>query len=209
MYRLTVLAVLLTVVNGHWGHGGGCSRGHPPHNFHHHHHHPWHHQHGPDFQFDMIANNVIQCDESYQEYCKTHPNVALETYGPDDYTLKYKLPGFDEKSMSVQIKHRVVSVKATKGTEEFQDVKVLSDILKMENAKWYHEDDYLVVSVPYKVAIGTETTIPCGDNINKEIQNVVQIEPPLDIDSLYRNAVNGLPTLNFSPNNNLAKVNNN
>ncbi|XP_038220886.1 uncharacterized protein LOC119838830 [Zerene cesonia] len=207
MYRVIAFAVLLTVVNCHWCHGGpGPCWHHPPHRFHHHHHgHPWHHRHGPDFKFDMIADKVIESDEAYQEYCKTHSNIAQEMFGPDGYTLKYKLPGFDERSMSVQIKHRVVFVKAAKSTEVFQDVKVLSDILKMDDAKWYHEDDFLVVTVPYKIAIGVETTGPCGENINREVQNVLQDSPPVDIGNLYRNGVNGLPALNFSPNNKVVK----
>ncbi|CAG4953762.1 unnamed protein product [Colias eurytheme] len=197
MYRLISLAVLLTTVNGHWGPDSSEEA-----SWEHHDHKPGgcSHHHDADFHFDVIGEEAIEGDESYQDYCKTSSNIAQEMYGQDGYILKYRLPGFDEKMITVRLKHRAVFVKAVKSTEVFEDVKLLSDILKVENAKWYLDGDFLVVSVPYKIVMGIETAVPCGNNINREIQNVAQVAAPVvDISSMYRSTNIGLSASDFSP----------
>lgn len=53
----------------------------------------------------------------------------------------------------------------------FKDVRLLPDILNLEEAKWSFESKLLKIFIPYKIAFGTNTVKDCG-TLNRNIINV-------------------------------------
>ncbi|CAG4958631.1 unnamed protein product [Parnassius apollo] len=128
--------------------------------------HPWFQPKNDDEDFESLAQCVIAADNFRKNSCaKSTYHRTQVIQGLNFYELKYYLQEFDENSITVKIKYRVLYVTAKKlGTDSFKDLRILPDSLKMTDATWYFEGDVLRVLIPYKNQLKTEVTLTCGDS---------------------------------------------
>ncbi|CAH2266782.1 uncharacterized protein LOC120632117 [Pararge aegeria] len=130
----------------------------------------------------IIEREFIEHGEKFQNFCtNTTPHLAREMYGTDNYYLTYSLPAEDTK-VTVQIKHKFIHTTVAKknGNNEkiFEDVAILPDMVKPEDAVYVIQNkDLLKITIPYKVPFGKEVARDCGV-INKNVIDVPAVVYP-------------------------------
>ncbi|CAG4958302.1 unnamed protein product [Parnassius apollo] len=117
--------------------------------------------------FDKVSRSFITSDTEIQQACNVSTsNLVSQVFGLNNYVLKYKIPTFEEDELSIVIRHKVMYLRAQKENGlSFRDVRVLPDIVKTQDAKWFTENDALHISFPYKTPLQVETTTTCDINI--------------------------------------------
>lgn len=131
----------------------------------------------PENDLSNIGQKLIDLEESLQSYCKNNGNHSVtEVYGSDNYILKYDIPEYEHSNITITIYARLLEVNAEKldkdGKKEvFKDMRLLPDILNLEEAKWNFESKLLKIFIPYKILFVTNTDKDCG-TLNRNIINV-------------------------------------
>ncbi|CAG4953766.1 unnamed protein product [Colias eurytheme] len=138
-----------------------------------------------DKVFDNLAKKVIAFDKSILLHCTKYPNDVNEFYGKDKYTLEYKLPmGYKTEDFDVKAKHRVIYVKANnQQLGNFNDIRLVSDLLNIEQTDWELQGDKLKINIPYKTQLEQQSKIICSNAINN---NTIPILPLDDQVFVYR-----------------------
>ncbi|XP_045496888.1 sporozoite surface protein 2-like [Colias croceus] len=138
-----------------------------------------------DKVFDNLAKKVIAFDKAILLHCTKYQNEVYEFYGKDKYTLEYKLPmGYKTEDFDVKAKHRVIYVKANnQQLGNFNDIRLVSDILNIEHTDWELHGDKLIINIPYKTQLEQQSKIICSNTINN---NTIPILPLDDQVFVYR-----------------------
>ncbi|CAF4861781.1 unnamed protein product [Pieris macdunnoughi] len=201
MYRAVLLAFLCTAVSSHWCAGDKpCPWKHRHHHFHHDHGH-WRHFGN---HFEHLANQVIDSEEGYNNHCNAVSNNVQEMYTNDAYVLIYS-PGFVSTEITLQVKHRMINAIINGNGEEFNDIRILPDILNAAQAGWCYDGQNVKVVIPYRINFNVVTPATCI-NINKETITI-QKNPNLEDMDVYRQNNGGRLGGNFNPS--IQNVNNN
>lgn len=194
MYRLLLIFAIISLSNGHL-----CQKKTPswkiknqPH---------WKYRNVdrsrnlPENDLSNIGQKLIDLEESLQSYCKNNGNnnnSVTEVYGSNNYILKYGIPEYENSNITITIYARLLEVNAKKldknGKKEvFKDVRLLPDILNLEEAKWSFESKLLKIFIPYKIVFGTNTVRDCG-TLNRNIIKVPVMADDISKKIVFRSA---------------------
>lgn len=165
MYRAIFLVFLCNSLIGHWVNGD-----HPFswnwNNHHHNDHFGRHHGRFIEDNFEhILAHQVIHSDEIYNTYCINNTNSVQEIFENGAYVLIYS-PGFATTEVNVQVKHRIINTIIKGNGKEFKDIRLLPNILNIQDAGWNAEDQKVKVVIPYKMKLNVITSSTC-EAVNK------------------------------------------
>ncbi|XP_050345828.1 hydrogenase maturation factor HypB-like [Nymphalis io] len=139
------------------------------------HHHPQEESNSEEIEkFIEVVNKYVEADTSFKNFCYNYSQVSpLITYGRNACVFKYLLPGNGVFKVEVRIMKQIlgVSVMALTGdskTNLFKDMRVLPDILNINQADWSVSKRHLKITIPYKVPLMTEFSAEC-DIFNNDI----------------------------------------
>lgn len=121
--------------------------------------------------FEEVANDVISTDRQVQSNCEKFNNSATkEILDQTRYTLLTPLADFAERDLTIEIRHKVIYIKAYKSEKKYTEIRTLPPFVNSEEAKYKLEDGTLKVIFPLK------TGTSCDDNINSDVIHVPALE---------------------------------
>lgn len=107
---------------------------------------------------------------SIRKFCEQNAGVTPTIqYGEEAYIIKYQLPTMNNLTISVKAANSLLmtEVKEQGDFKGFQDVRVLPEILNLQNGSWFIEQSNLKIMLPYKVPLNTEFTAVCETDSNE------------------------------------------
>ncbi|CAH2050933.1 unnamed protein product, partial [Iphiclides podalirius] len=136
-----------------------------------------HHRHRPSHRrshvsdFDRLSQLLAEADQILKAGCtQSLSRATREFIGLDFYSLKYNLDGFRKPVISINVKNRVVYVKATRrGKRDFEDLRILPHFVDVKSANWFFENGVLIVLFPYKNKLKTEVALGCEKIVKRKI----------------------------------------
>lgn len=122
-----------------------------------------------------IAKLLTEVDTVLQRYCNQNSKIRSVIYSEDEYVIKYHLPGINQKDVKVRSMYRLLYTHVEKPDSEqtLEDIVSLPDFLNFTDAYWNLEDNFLTITVPYKMKFG-ETTEKICESVSEIMDNVVE-----------------------------------
>ncbi|XP_039757459.1 uncharacterized protein LOC120631864 [Pararge aegeria] len=101
--------------------------------------------------FKDLANSLIDAENELRQYCDKNEK-AVEILNTEEYTCSYHLQGYEESSIYIRIRHRIMRViaesKAGVRRKVLDDVKIVPDSLQTGEATYDLKDGILKINIP-------------------------------------------------------------
>ncbi|XP_023941640.2 uncharacterized protein LOC112048370 [Bicyclus anynana] len=127
-------------------------------------------------ELNTIENVFVEQRDKLEKFCAKATKAPTEMYGTDYYYLSYSIP--EKTTATVKITKNFLHTMVLKDFKKIiEDVKILPDIVKIEDAVYTIDSQMLKITIPYRVPIGTAFHSNCGV-VNKDVINVPLVKYP-------------------------------